>query len=436
MGSMGSVLTGLGRRLAGGRTRFVAGAIALAGVAAAAAVSHGQTSVGVLKVRLGGDSHQTRIVVELDKPTRGTLISPPQAGNGAEAKVVLALAHVDVAGDMQGAGAGLVKTWSVGEASGSAEVRLNLSRAASVTRRFLLPPGDGVAVYRYVIDISADPPASASAVQAPGLIHAKAVDQGRPIATPAAGPLKPAPSKLSRARLAAPPPPVERALKVVVIDAGHGGKDPGAAGEDAHEKDITLAAARTLRDELMQTGRYKVVLTRDSDDYIPLETRVRIARQSNADLFISLHADSGSDANVRGATVYTLSEKGADRADRQVFEKANWINVDLPGPDEQVNRILLDLTQRETRNRSSIFAETLLDHLADKTELLRRSHRDAGFMVLLAPDVPAVLMEMGFITNAQDEHELTNGPGRRRLMEGVASAIDAYFAHDSKLAAE
>jgi N-acetylmuramoyl-L-alanine amidase len=222
----------------------------------------------------------------------------------------------------------------------------------------------------------------------------------------------------------------------VVIDAGHGGKDPGAAGEDAHEKDITLAAARTLRDELVQTGRYKVVLTRDSDDYIPLETRVRIARRANADLFISLHADSGSDANVRGATVYTLSEKGADRADRQVFEKANWINVDLPGPDEQVNRILLDLTQRETRNRSSIFAETLLDHLADKTELLRRSHRDAGFMVLLAPDVPAVLMEMGFITNAQDEHELTSAPDRRRLMEGVASAIDAYFAHDAKLAAE
>jgi N-acetylmuramoyl-L-alanine amidase len=321
-----------------------------------------------------------------------------------------------------------VKSWSVDEAGGAAQVRLNLTQAAVVTRRFLLPPGDGVAVYRYVIDISADPPQAETPVQAP--------IQTAGLPKPAANPVKTAAQKPLRARLVTAPSPVEPALKVVVIDAGHGGKDPGAAGEDAHEKDITLAAARTLRDELMQTGRYKVVLTRDSDDYIPLETRVRIARRANADLFISLHADSGSDANVRGATVYTLSEKGADRADRQVFEKANWINVDLPGPDEQVNRILLDLTQRETRNRSSIFAETLLDHLADKTELLRRSHRDAGFMVLLAPDVPAVLMEMGFITNPQDEHELTSAPDRRRLMEGVASAIDAYFAHDAKLAAE
>jgi N-acetylmuramoyl-L-alanine amidase len=417
---MGSVLTAFGRLLAGGRVRLAAGAFALAGVAAVAAVSHGQTSAGVLKVRLGGDSHQTRIVVELDKPTHGTLIADSRPVKGdAAAQVVLALAHVDVAGDMQGAGAGLVKSWSVDEAGGAAQVRLNLTHAAVVTRRFLLPPGDGVPVYRYVIDVSSDPPATAPAVQAPIPSAVKAV----------------AP-KMIRARIVAPPPPLEPALKVVVIDAGHGGKDPGAAGENAHEKDITLAAARTLRDELVQTGRYKVVLTRDTDEYIPLETRVRIARRANADLFISLHADSGSDANVRGATVYTLSEKGADRADRQVFEKANWINVDLPGPDEQVNRILLDLTQRETRNRSSVFAETLLDHLADKTELLRRSHRDAGFMVLLAPDVPAVLMEMGFITNAQDEHELTSGPDRRRLMEGVASAIDAYFAHDSKLAAE
>jgi N-acetylmuramoyl-L-alanine amidase len=318
----------------------------------------------------------------------------------------------------------------VDEAAGAAQVRLTLTRAAVVARRFLLPPGDGVPVYRYVIDVSADAPATAPAATATPTVQASIPPR------PPTGPLKAPAPKLVRTRLMAPPPTIEPAFKVVVIDAGHGGKDPGAAGQDAHEKDITLAAARTLRDELIATGRYHVVLTRDTDDYIPLETRVRIARRANADLFISLHADSGSDPTVRGATVYTLSEQGANRADRQVFEKANWINVDLPGPDEQVNRILLDLTQRETRNRSSIFAETLLDHLADKTELLRRSHRDAGFMVLLAPDVPAVLMEMGFITNPQDEHELTSAPDRRRLMGAVASAIDAYFAKDDKLAVE
>ena len=435
-GSMGSVLKGLGRLLSGRRVRWAAGVLALAGVATAAAVSHGQTSVGVLKVRLGGDSHQTRIVIELDKPTRGTLISDGGVASGQQPRrttgpqVVLALAHVDVAGDMQGPGAGLVRSWSVDEAAGAAQVRLSLARAGIVTRRFLLPPGDGVAVYRYVIDVSDDPPQTDATVAAPLPVQAQTPTKST------ARPLKVASSKLLHARLILPPPPMEPALKVVVIDAGHGGKDPGAAGDDAHEKDITLAAAEVLRDQLRQTGRYKVVLTRDTDDYIPLETRVRIARRANADLFISLHADSGSDASVRGATVYTLSEQGADRADRQVFEKANWINVDLPGRDEQVNRILLDLTQRQTRNRSSIFAETLLDHLADKTDLLRRSHRDAGFMVLLAPDVPAVLMEMGFITNAQDEHELTSAPALRRLMGAVAGAIDAYFAKDDKLAAE
>ncbi len=221
---------------------------------------------------------------------------------------------------------------------------------------------------------------------------------------------------------------------MVVIDAGHGGHDPGAAGQNFHEKDLTLAAAEALKTRLERSGHYKVVLTRDSDVYVPLEERVRIARKANADLFISLHADSGTTPDLKGATVYTLSEQGTTRAAKQVFEKADWINMTLPGPDQQVNRILLDLTQRETRNRSSEFAETLLSRVSDVTPLLRRSHRDAGFMVLLAPDVPAVLMEMGFITNAADEKRLSDPEQRRRLMDGVARAIDAYFSDEMKVA--
>jgi N-acetylmuramoyl-L-alanine amidase len=117
-----------------------------------------------------------------------------------------------------------------------------------------------------------------------------------------------------------------------------------------------------------------------------------------------------------------------------VFEKANWINVDLPGSDAQVNRILLDLTQRQTRNRSSNFAEMVLDRIQTKVPLLHRSHRDAGFMVLLAPDVPAVLLEMGFITNRDDERELLDPRRRAGLVDGVAQAIDDYFAKDSRIA--
>ena len=219
----------------------------------------------------------------------------------------------------------------------------------------------------------------------------------------------------------------------MVIDAGHGGHDPGALGGKSHEKDVTLAAARALKARLERTGRFKVVMTRDSDVYIPLETRVKIARSANADLFISLHADSGGDPKVRGATVYTLSDHGVDRATHSVFS-GGFIDVQLPGKDLSVKQILLDLTQRTTRNRSGAFAETLLEHISNRTTLLRRSHRDAGYMVLLAPDVPAVLLEMGFITNPDDESALNDKDRRDQLMDAVAESIESYFAQPVVLA--
>jgi N-acetylmuramoyl-L-alanine amidase len=226
-----------------------------------------------------------------------------------------------------------------------------------------------------------------------------------------------------------------RMRKVVVIDAGHGGKDPGASGGHAHEKDLTLAAARALKRRLERDGRYRVVLTRSNDHFVPLGTRVQIARRSDADLFISLHADAGLDPDTRGATVYTLSDQGSDRAARKLISNDWFMNVNLPGRDRAVNRILLDLTQRATKNQSSAFAETLVDNIGSQTQLLRRSHRNAGFVVLLAPDVPAVLLEMGFITNPDDEHTLTDQGRRGRLMNSVGDAIDAYFAQQTRLAA-
>ena len=129
-----------------------------------------------------------------------------------------------------------------------------------------------------------------------------------------------------------------------------------------------------------------------------------------------------------------MSEQGADRSTRSVFDQTNWFDVDLPGNDAAVNRILLDLTQRDTRNRSSAFAEALLDRLGEHVTLLRRSHRDAGFMVLLAPDVPAVLLEMGFITNGEDEAQLRDAERRERFMSAVAQGIDSYFAQERRIA--
>ena len=369
--------------------------LALVGAAATAAVVAHDPRPGVLKVRLGGDQSQARVVIELDHAATGKLISTQATARTA----VVALPKVEVpGGEMSGQGSGFVRSWSIEEVAGAARIKLDLARAATVKRRFLLPPGDGLNVYRYVIDLEA---------QSPGSVGVRV----QPVSLPA--------SML---------PSDPAAKKVIVIDAGHGGKDPGARGGDHWEKDITLAAAHTLRDRLQQTGRYKVALTRDTDVFIPLEQRVQIARRANADLFISLHADSERDPTIRGATVYTLSEKGAARTEHGVFDKSNWfMNVSLPGQDAATKRILLDLTQRETRNRSSVFAELVLDKISDKVELLRRSHRDAGFMVLLAPEVPAILLEMGFVTNAADERALSDPERRKGFMSGVAQAIDSYF---------
>ena len=378
--------------------RVLAACVVLGLGVAAAAAAQGEASVGVLKVRLGGDVRQTRVVIELDRTAAGKLVSE------TDGRVVVSLPQVGVSGQMRGQGVGLVKGWTIEDQGGAARVRLDLSRPAKVSRRFLLAPGDGISVYRYVIDL-----AETSAAAEP------AVQRARVERAPAA-------------------PPATPEKKIVVIDAGHGGKDPGAAGSDTREKTLTLAAARALRDRLERSGKYKVVMTRDSDVFIPLERRVQIARQANADLFLSLHADSGSDPSLRGATVYTLSEKGADRAARQAFEHADWIDVSLPGQDEQVNRILLDLTQRGTVTRSGMFAEIVLRRMSEQTQLLGRSHRDAGYMVLLAPDVPAVLVEMGFITNAQDERLLADPGKRKALMESIADAVDDYFLQDARYA--
>jgi len=221
---------------------------------------------------------------------------------------------------------------------------------------------------------------------------------------------------------------------VIVIDPGHGGHDPGALGAQGFEKDVNLAAALTLKERLERSPRYRVVLTREDDTYVPLEDRVRVAQRAGADLFISLHSDSGGDANVRGASVYTLSDKASGRATRFVKRDDWFMKASLTG-DRGVSDILFDLTQRATKNRSAAFASTLVGHIDGKAPLLRRSQRDAGFMVLLAPDVPAVLLEMGFVTNPDDEQFLRDVGQRKRLMNAVGDSIDDYFAEVTRLAA-
>lgn len=217
--------------------------------------------------------------------------------------------------------------------------------------------------------------------------------------------------------------------KVIVIDAGHGGHDPGAIGvTGVREKDVVLDTALNLRQALEARGRYRVELTRDSDIFIPLDDRVRIARDHEADLFLSLHADANQNDSAVGASVYTLSERGGQRA-RGMMDAQNW-QIDLGDAPRAglVGQILTDLTQRETSNRSVAYAEVLINQLEGVTPLLRNTHRNAGLFVLLAPDVPAALLEMGFLTNAGDERRLADQRARARMADAVANSIDHYFA--------
>lgn len=217
--------------------------------------------------------------------------------------------------------------------------------------------------------------------------------------------------------------------RMIVIDPGHGGRDPGAINKmnGDREKDLTLSAARSLREALSARG-FAVALTRDSDVFLPLPERIRIARDRKADLFISLHVDSDPKGLARGATIYTLSQRGGARA-KALIDAQDW-DLDL-GETPRLARatdILVDLTQRETNSHSAQFADALINNLDGVAPLTGRSHRQAGFFVLLAPDVPAALLEMGYISQAEDERRLADPRARRAMMAAVASAVEDYFA--------
>jgi N-acetylmuramoyl-L-alanine amidase len=217
---------------------------------------------------------------------------------------------------------------------------------------------------------------------------------------------------------------------VIVIDPGHGGKDPGAPGVSGtlFEKEVTLASAILLRDYLRRDRRFEVILTRDSDVFLTLERRILIARDKRADLFISLHADSApAGSRAVGATVYTLSEAGGQRA-RQLLNNDNW-SIAQPNQtqDKSVMEILRDLTQRDTKNQSAIFGQSLIGEIRNVGPVTQTSHRRAGFFVLLSPRVPAVLLEMGFMSHPEDEARLRNPQFRSRQMAATAKSISAYF---------
>lgn len=221
---------------------------------------------------------------------------------------------------------------------------------------------------------------------------------------------------------------------LVVIDPGHGGHDPGAhsAFLTQPEKDVTLALGLAIRDALAATGRVRVAMTREDDRYLLLPERYQIARRLDADLFISIHADAAPENDAaRGATVYTLSEVASDREAAELASRENAADR-IAGaglsPDPNVNLILVDLAQRESMNVSADFARLLYREAAPVFPFRPDWHRFAAFIVLKAPDIPSILFESGYLTNATDAAYISSAQGRREIAEGMRRAIEAHFA--------
>ena len=367
----------------------------------------------VLDVRLGLHPDKTRVVLDLTE-SPGYRIFPL----ADPYRMVVDLSEVvwRLPDGHAPQGRGLVQSLRYGLfAPGTSRVVLDLAGPTRIQEVQVLP-ASADAPTRLVIDLA---PISEADFQAS--LRSAPLMSSVTMAAPAA--------------LVLPPPKPETGgdeRPVVVIDAGHGGVDPGAiGGSGVYEKEITLAMAIELRKQLEKTGRYQVVLTRDSDVFVRLRDRIDVARAAGADLFVSLHADAHTTSDLRGASVYTLSEKASDAEAAALATKENKSDViagiDLSNENEVVTNILIDLAQRETKNLSARFAALLVDELKRDTPLLRNTHRFAGFAVLKAPDVPSVLIELGYLSSDEDEAQLRSAKHRAKLGTAIVRAVDGFF---------
>jgi len=307
------------------------------------------------------------------------------------------------------------------------------------------------------------PPVPApTSVQASAPAEGMLTHPGPPVASgPVPAPILPAPvpvsmssSPAAAAHAPAPRPPMDDQASlpmgkaerkqshagkpIVVIDPGHGGVDPGATSlTGAYEKNIVLALAREVKAQLDKDNKVKCLLTRDRDVFIPLRERVAIGRAANADLFMSLHADTVADPDIRGLSVYTLSQNSSDAEAQALADKENKADIvagiDLSNESPEVTNILIDLVQRESMNLSAVVANHIIQEVQRETrQLLQNTHRFAGFAVLKAPDVPSVLVETGYLSNQMDEQMLRRPEYRAKLATALARAIEQYFAQTQK----
>lgn len=358
---------------------------------------------------MAGDATHTRVVLNFDKEPepRWFMLRGPH-------RLVIDLPKTRFAIDPKELKAsGLVTNVRYGDLSGQASRLMLEAKGPFVIDRLEIMKNEKAPGYRLVADLSA-----ASQQAFDDALAEQAATTGSTEATPKSERLG-----LRTGR--------EGQRFTIVIDAGHGGADGGAAGTNGTaEKEITLTFATELRDKLRADGRYNVFMTREKDEFLRLDDRVRIAREHDADLFISIHADTIRLKGIRGATVYTVSEKASD-ADSQALADRENLSDQLAGivveeENHEVADILVDLIKRETHSFSIRFARTLVGELSPRIGLINNPHRFAGFKVLKAPDVPSVLVELGYLSNVKDEEQLKSAEWRDKAATSIAKAIEMF----------
>jgi len=388
----------------------LAGTVVPAGHAFAA--SSDAPAVTADAYRLSGDTRRTRLVFDLSDavPVRAFALADPY-------RVIVDVPGVGfrLPGDAGRKGRGLVSGFRYGLfAPGQSRIVIDVNRPVLIDGTFVLRPQDGKPA-RLVVDLTATDAETferraATANTAPEWPQANRASKGARLGVAVAANRKP----------------------VIVIDPGHGGVDPGAIGKGGtREKDVVLAFANELHDVLEAKGGYDLRMTRDSDFFVSLGDRVRIAREEGAALFISIHADSFRGGSVRGATVYTLAERASDEDAAQLAIRENksdlFAGLQVIEDENPVTDILVDLVRRETKNLSIVLAKALITEIGTTTRLNKNPHRFAGFRVLQAPDVPSVLVELGYLSNRNDEKRLKDPVWREKTAQAMAQAI-ARFA--------
>lgn len=373
--------------------------------------------------RLAGDARQTRFILDLDKPVqfRAFTLADPY-------RVVIDLPQLNfqLPGGVGTTGRGLVKAFRYGVVMpGGSRIVFDLTGPAKIAKSYVLEAANGQPP-RLVLELEQ--------VDRTAFVQALA-PESRPELRPAIAEASDVTARPEERAVSPAPQTADKRL-VIVIDPGHGGEDNGtqAGGADVMEKNLVLTFGLALRDRLEKSGKYRVVMTRTDDTFIALADRVKVARSEGAALFVSIHADAlpRGEGDAQGATIYTLSDKASDSEAQRLADAENKSDaiggVSLADEPTEVADILIDLVQRETKTFSNRFARILMNEMKNKVRMHKHPLKSAGFRVLKAPDVPSVLVELGYVSNKGDLEHLVSENWRNKTVGSMAQAIDTFLA--------